>query len=77
MRVLFLLFLICSFSSVHADDCGLLIGLLTIFSIGLLCIFIIIFGSLVKIGFVRHFTRVRWKNAVIVAITMNIISLRL
>jgi len=74
MRFLAVLLLICSFSSVYADDCGL-VPLITIFYVGLISIFIIILGSLVKIGFVKHFTRVRKKDAVIIAIAMNIISL--
>jgi len=74
MKFLFVLLLICNVSSVHAGD-GAVIPLITIFSIGLISIFIIILGSLVKIGFVKHFTRVRQKDAVIVAIMMNVISL--
>jgi hypothetical protein len=73
MKLLFLLLFCFSFSSAHAGD-GDVVPITSIVLIGLVSIPTVILGSLIKIGFVKHFTRVRRKDAVIIAIGMNIIS---
>lgn len=72
-RFLFLLLAVCSFSSVYAGDDDV-IPIVTMICIGLGSIPVITLGSLIKIGFVKRFTRVRWKHAAITAIMMNVIS---
>jgi len=73
MRLLCFLILFFSFSSAYAGD-GAVIPIIAIIYIVLVSIPTIIFGSLIKIGFVKHFTRLRRKDAVNIALAMNIIS---
>ncbi len=73
MKRLFVFLLICSVPSVYAGDDDA-IPIVTMICIGLGSIPIITLGSLIKIGFVKCFTRVRWKQVTIVAIMMNVIS---
>ena len=70
MRVLFLLFLICSFSSVHAD----FIWPTAFLAERWFSIPAIVAGLLIEIGFVRYFSKVDWRKSVIVGAAMNIAS---
>ena len=70
MRFLFLLLAVCCFSSVHADVAwpGMFIGARWA------SVPVIIAGLLIEIGFVKYFTKVSWKKAIVVAAVMNAVS---
>ena len=70
MRIFLWLLLVCSFSSVHADVVWPSMYIVS----GRFSIPVIISGLLIEIGFVKYFTKVSWKRAIIVATVMNAVS---
>lgn len=70
MRFLFLLLVVCSFSSVHAD----VLWPSVVIVLGKISIPVIIAGLLIEIGFVKYFTKVGWRKTIIVAVLMNAVS---
>ena len=70
MRFLFLISLICSFSSAHAN----FIWPTAFLAEKWFSIPVIILGLLIEIGFVKYFTKVSWRKSAIVGAAMNIAS---
>ena len=70
MRFLFLIFLICSFSSAHAN----FIWPTAFLAEKWFSVPVIILGLLIEIGFVKYFTKVSWRKSAIVGAAMNIAS---
>ena len=70
MRFLFLISLICSFSSAHAN----FIWPTAFLAEKWFSIPVIILGLLIEIGFVKYFTKVSWRKSAIVGAAMNMAS---
>ncbi|MBO4405333.1 MAG: hypothetical protein J5821_01230 [Alphaproteobacteria bacterium] len=70
MRFLFVPLLVCNVFSVHAD----VVWPTVFIAARWVSIPVIVLGLLIEIGFVKYFTKVGWKRAIIVATVMNAAS---